>query len=230
VSIAQERQEPADASVDAMESLPFLRLPSEYPVRRLDELTAVCRFLDAFPERWWIGGGWAIDVWAGAPSREHEDIEICVMRHDQAALQAYCADWQFFTPVNDQWAPMAPGELLEFPRSMWQLRRSHEVPAVHGMPPEFEFILNDVIDGQWIFRYDPEIQVPFERVFGPSPCGLPVTAPEILLLHKAWHIRRPKDEHDFQRVRARLSLAQRRWLRTQLARIRPTDPWRIQLE
>jgi hypothetical protein len=150
-------------------------------------LLAVCRFLAAFPEPWWVGGGWAIDVWAGAPSREHEDVEICVLRQDQAALQAYCAGWHFFTPLSDQWAPMAVGELLEFPRSMWQLRSSPETPIADGMPPEFEFILNDVADGEWIFRHDPSIRVPFERVLGPSPLGLPVAAPELLLLHKAWY-------------------------------------------
>ena len=58
------------------------------PVRTLDEVFAVCRFMAGFPGPWWLGGGWAIDIWAGAPSREHEDIEICVLRRDQDAAHA----------------------------------------------------------------------------------------------------------------------------------------------
>jgi hypothetical protein len=191
----------------------------------LDEVLAVCRFLGDFPGPWWVGGGWAIDVWMGNPSREHEDVEICVLRSDQAALKAYCAGWQSFTPVNDQWAAMAEGELLEFPHCMWQLRNTSEASRTDGMPPEFEFILNDVVDGQWILQPEPSIQLPIDQVYGPSPLGIPVTAPEILLLHKSWHRHRPKDEHDFQRIRDRLSAAQRTWLRDQLERVRPDDPW-----
>ncbi len=102
------------------------------PTRSLDEVLAVCRFLGDFPGPWWVGGGWAIDVWAGSPSREHEDVEICVLRSDQVTLKEYCAGWQSFTPVNDQWAAMAEGELLEFPRCMWQLRSMSGASRTEG--------------------------------------------------------------------------------------------------
>ena len=74
----------------------------DIPTRSRDELLAVCRFLDTFPCSWWLGGGWAIDAWLGNRSRDHEDIEICVARHDQGLIYAYCATWDFLTPVNDQ--------------------------------------------------------------------------------------------------------------------------------
>jgi hypothetical protein len=48
--------------------------------------------------------------------------------------------------------------------------------------------------------------------------------PEIILLHKALWVR-PKDEHDFQRVRQHLSHEQRMWLATQLAGLRPNHQW-----
>ena len=56
--------------------------------------------------------------------------------------------------------------------------------------------------------------------------GLPVVAPEILLLHKPrlrW--RRPKDEHDFAVLCDRMSTRQRSWLAEQLARVELNDPW-----
>jgi hypothetical protein len=205
--------------------LPFLRVPEPYPSRSLDEVFAVARFLQDFPGQWWIGGGWAIDIWAGAPSREHEDIEICVLRSDQKALQAYCADWQFLTPVNDQWAPMADGEQLEFPRTMWQLRRTPETKAPDEMPPEFEFILNDVTNGEWLYQYNRDIHLQMERIISRSPLGLLVTAPEIVLLHKGWWTHRQKDDHDFQRVRHLLTTTQRAWLHEQLQAHQPDNPW-----
>jgi hypothetical protein len=209
--------------------LPFFRVPAPYPNRSLDEVFAVARFLKDFLGPWWVGGGWAIDIWAGEPSREHEDIEISVRRSDQEALQAYCADWQFYTPVNDQWAEMAEGELLAFPRTMWQLRRTPETKASDDMPPEFEFILNDIADDEWQYHYSRDIRLPFERLTTTSPLGLPVTAPEIVLLHKGWWNHREKDDHDFRRVQHLLSQAQRAWLREQLQPHKPDDPWLVDL-
>jgi Aminoglycoside-2''-adenylyltransferase len=119
----------------------------DIPSRSLDELFAVCRFLADFPCRWWLGGGWAIDAWFGTQSREHEDIEICVARQDQDTIFAYCAAWQFFTPVNNQWASLPSGERLAAPRFMLQLQRTrHTIDLVEGMPPTFEFLLNEVAD------------------------------------------------------------------------------------
>jgi hypothetical protein len=96
------------------------------------------------------------------------------------------------------------------------------------MPPTFEFILNDVADGRWIYTGEPSIRMPLDCVVVPSLLGLRVTAPEVVLLHKACS-HRLKDEHDFRRVRTRLSADQRAWLKRQITRIRPDDPWLPQL-
>lgn len=207
------------------DALPFLRLPPEFGVRRLEEVFAVGHFMAAFHGPWWIGGGWAIDLWAGGQSREHEHIEVCVLRGDQGAARTYCAGWCPFTPVDGHWSPLAEDDWLASPRSMLQLQRTPEtVVTVEGMPPTFEFILNAITDDQWIYTGEPSIRAPFDRVIVPSPLGLRVAAPEVLLLHKACH-HRPKDEHDFRRVRDRLGPAQRAWLTQQIARLRPDDPW-----
>jgi hypothetical protein len=187
-----------------------------------------------YPAPWWVGGGWAIDAWLGAPSREHEDVEICLLREHQALLHAHLAEhgrrWRFLTPVNDRWAEIPGGERLDPPGFMLQVQPTPETrPTVAGLPPEFEFLLNDASDGEWVFQRDPSIRLPLDRVHVPSPLGVPVVAPELLLLHKAWNRRRSeasnKDEHDFQRARPRMSPEQRGWLRAQLARLKPDDPW-----
>jgi hypothetical protein len=201
------------------------------PERTLNELLAVGRFLKGFPGMWWIGGGWAIDSWLGKASRGHEDIEICILRRDQDAAYNYCSDWDFYTPVNNEWSPMSESERLNVTDSMLQLRRSSiALAADERMPPEFEFILNEADNGDWIFKLEPSIRLPLTEAYCMSPLGLPVTVPEIVLLHKAWYPSRPKDEHDFANVLSHLSLKQRTWLYQNLAFIRPNHPWLQQLE
>lgn len=202
----------------------------DIPSRTLDEVFAVCRFMANFPGPWWIGGGWAIDLWLGSQSREHEDIEICILQRDQHLVRSYCAGWQFFTPRNNQWAPMADDEVLAPPQFMLQFQQTPAtVTMVEGMPPVFEFLLNDVADdNQWIFLPEPSVRIPLDQIHGTSPLHLPVTMPEIVLLHKALYVR-PKDEHDFQHVLPHLSANQRAWLAMQLARLWPQHAWLPQL-
>jgi hypothetical protein len=196
------------------------------PTRSLAELLAVSRFMAGFPGRWWLGGGWAIDAWFGSQSREHEDIEICVARHDQAIVYEYCAGWQFFSPVDNDWAPLPAGELLAAPGFMLQLRRPPELSApVEGMAPTFEFLLNEVDGNRWMFMRDLSIQLPLERVYLRSAWGMLATTPEILLLHKAVYRPRPKDEHDFGRTLPHLSAEKRAWLRKHITQIHPEHPW-----
>lgn len=124
---------------------------------------------------------------------------------------------------------MADDELLAPPRFMLQFQQTPATVTIEGMPPVFEFLLNDVADdGQWSFLPDPSIRVPLDHVHGASPMHVPVTMPEIILLHKALYVR-PKDEHDFQRVLPHLSANQRVWLATQLARLRSEHAWLPQL-
>jgi hypothetical protein len=55
----------------------------------LEDVLTVARLLDTFPGRWWVAGGWAIDAWIGRATREHEDLEISILREDQASFRSY---------------------------------------------------------------------------------------------------------------------------------------------
>lgn len=183
-----------------------------------------------FPGRWWLGGGWAIDAWFGSQSRDHEDIEICVARHDQQKIYRYCAGWQFFSPIDGDWALLPAGELLAAPRFMLQLRRPADLDIpIEGMPPTFEFLLNEVAGGEWMFMRDASIRLPLEQLYWRCGWGMLATLPEVLLLHKAVYRPRPKDEHDFERMLPHLGGQQRNWLRAQIDKIHPEHPWSAQL-
>jgi hypothetical protein len=187
-----------------------------------DRIGAVARVMADFPAPWFVSGGWAIDLFVGRVTREHEDLEVGLFRRDQAALYEYLSEWErekvVFGPEGAAWAPWEAGERIELP--LFQLRARRE----GGEPGEVEFFLNDTEGDEWICRRDARITRPVGEISGRSEDGIPFIVPEIQLLYKAkWH--REKDEHDFEIALGRLSPAQRAWLRAGLELIHPGDPW-----
>ena len=45
--------------------------------------------------RWWIAGGWALDLFLGEQKRPHFDIDVVIARRDQGAAQQHLAKWDF---------------------------------------------------------------------------------------------------------------------------------------
>ena len=50
------------------------------------ELEQARAHLTPFPGRYWIAGGWAVDLHAGSQTRVHKDVEIAIARQDQSLL------------------------------------------------------------------------------------------------------------------------------------------------
>jgi len=57
----------------------------------------VVSLLDAVPVRWWLSGGAALDQFLGFASREHEDIDVSVVRSDWPLVQ------EALSPALDLW-------------------------------------------------------------------------------------------------------------------------------
>ena len=113
-------------------------------MRTLDDVRAVGRFLADFPGPWWVAGGWAIDLWLGTVTREHEDIEISIRRADEARVAPYCTGWPLTTPRDHVWVPLAPDARLALPDFQLRVEPPPAARRAHpGLPPEFEFMLND---------------------------------------------------------------------------------------
>jgi hypothetical protein len=53
----------------------------------------VATLLRAVDFPWWIAGGWAIDLLRPQPRRVHQDVDVAVLRRDQARLRRALADW-----------------------------------------------------------------------------------------------------------------------------------------
>ncbi len=57
---------------------------------------------------WWVAGGWAIDLTLGHQTRKHEDLDVLVLRRDQAWVREELLGW-------DVHAADPPGSLRPWP-------------------------------------------------------------------------------------------------------------------
>lgn len=56
-----------------------------------DGVLAAAAIMSAFPRPWFVSGGWALDLFVGHVTREHEDLEIGIARADQSLLHDFLA-------------------------------------------------------------------------------------------------------------------------------------------
>ncbi len=47
-----------------------------------------------FERPWFLAGGWAIDLFVRRVTRPHEDVEIAILREDQARIRDYLEGWE----------------------------------------------------------------------------------------------------------------------------------------
>lgn len=171
------------------------------------------------PLRWWIAGGWAIDLFLRRTTRPHTDIEIAVLRQDQLALKTWLREWEL-------WYVPGPGvglvrwrEAVSLPPEVHELWCREE----RGDPWRLEVLFEEAADGQWHYRRDPRVTLPLAD-FGIEVDGVPVIRPEIALLYKS---KRPRerDEADLRSAAPHLDAASRVWLARALTTTGTAGPW-----
>lgn len=170
--------------------------------------------------RWWVAGGWAIDLLIGRQTRPHGDLDVLVLRPEQHVVRSYLQAW-------DVHAADPPGTLRPWPIG------EALPPSVHDIwcrrdpsaPWSFQLMIDDVDGDDWLFRRDNRIRRPVTTLFGrASRPGLPVLAPEVQLLYKSGSLRE-KDADDFDSALPHLALDERNWLRGALRATRPDHDW-----
>ncbi|MFD7864813.1 nucleotidyltransferase domain-containing protein [Streptomyces sp. NPDC057682] len=169
-------------------------------------LDEAVRLLAPLGGPWWIAGGYAIELAVGRAFRAHADLDVLLPRRDQLAVQRILpgAQWWAADPPGTL-RPWLPGEILP--------------PGVHDIwcrpgpdePWRVQFMLDDVVDGDWVYRRDPRIRLPLDRIGRVTADGIPHLAPEVQLLYKS-RSPRPKDERDFEEALAVLDEDRRSWL------------------
>jgi hypothetical protein len=166
--------------------------------------------------RWYVVGGWALDLFLGEPTRPHEDLEIGVAAGDFDAVRAALGDHEFdVVGSGRRWPLNSPA----FART-YQTWVRDPASGVYRLD-----VFREPHDcDTWIFRRDETLRLPYSRVLLRTPQGVPYLTPEIVLLFKAKEPR-PKDHADLDVVLPTLGPVRRAWLRRALARRYPGHPW-----
>ena len=99
------------------------------------DLFRAAKIMHGFGGRWGIAGGWAIDLFVGRQMRPHADIDVAILRDDQARLRDRLPDTRVEKVVDGQLVPWGSGERLELP--------IHEVHATWPDGFHLEFLLNE---------------------------------------------------------------------------------------
>ena len=169
--------------------------------------------------QWFICGGWAIDLFLNRITRNHKDIDIAIARNDQLKVQEYLKQrgWILEKAINGKLSPWIDREWLALPvHTIWCKKDKYD--------PDFvEVLLNEIDEDQFRFRRDQSITVALEQMFFKTSSGLPVLAPEIVLLYKS---NCPEEyEDDFQNTVKSLAEEKRIWLRMALSKLFGQHPW-----
>jgi hypothetical protein len=187
------------------------------------DLAGAIDFFAGFDRPWWLVGGWAMEMFTGAP-REHEDIDVSMLARDVPAFRDFVGDrWHLWTitdgalrPLTDRWPDLPAPDC-----QIW-VRRDAASPWVMDIP------LTPDVDGRWQNKRMLEHVVPLEEVTWVTGDGVRVLAPEVVLLFKA-RLDRTKDRRDLARALPLLSDHQHTWLCDQVRRQWPDHPWLEQL-
>ena len=163
----------------------------------------VFQLMSSYPGTWGIAGGWAIDLFINEVTRSHQDIEIAIPRSEQLMIQAYISDWELRYVIDGQFYDWEQNQHLTLP--------IHEIHGTDGDGSSLEILLNETDDTTWYFRRNTLIHYPRYDTFITSPSGIPILAPECVLLYKAkWC--ETKDNHDLKYALPYLNEDQKIWL------------------
>ena len=193
----------------------------ELPWNPLSVAEAADRF-SVFPGRWWIAGGWAIDLFVGRQTRAHADIDVLILRGDQRHLFDTLAGWGIHAAVKHEVLQLWPAG-QPFP------------PEVHDIwcrptgasPWALQLMLMDTDAESWVFRRDRQIGGLVADLWRERN-GIPYLAPEVQLLFKlAFKSEnpRPRDQADLVTALPAMSAGQIRWLLDALCFHDPGNRW-----
>ena len=192
--------------------------------RGFEPIIGVAELMRGFGRPWFVSGGWAIDLFVGRVTREHEDIEIGAFFPDQAAIRRHLDGWELLRVEGDSWVPWPAGDGIVLPEFQIQARSADVAPN------QLDVFLNPRDGDDWVSRRHADLRVPIRslslRTTGRhgEPARVPYLVPEIQLLYKAKY-HRPKDDADFDAALPRLGRSRRDWLRLALIAHHPGDRW-----
>ena len=186
----------------------------------------VCAAFAGSGVRWWIAGGWSLDLLVGRQTRRHADIDVTVLRGDARTVRAHFATWDLHVadpPGTGTLCPWGVGEeLAPDLHDVWCRRTP-------GESWRLQIMIDDAEGEEWVYRRHARVRRPVATLRGrASSPEMPVLSPEIQLLYKSKN-RREKDEVDFTRVLPLLTEEEKEWLGRALQTVAPDHPWSARL-
>jgi hypothetical protein len=166
---------------------------------------------------WCLVGGWAIDLFLGAQTRPHDDIEIAVTRQDFSMIRDHLAAFKLHV-VGDGEVRVLPagGVPADEKHQNWVLDETTNAWRI-------DIMLEPGDAHTWVFRRDARISAARRRMVDRRN-GIPFLKPEGVLLYKAKQ-HRDKDEADFDACLPRMHDDSRAWLKRALEVVHPDHAW-----
>jgi len=171
---------------------------------------------------WYVVGGWALDLWLGKQTRNHEDLEFAVSPKTAPQVASCLSELQFFEAKSGKLVDYDPTHPIPYECwQFWGADREHRCWRV-------DMMMERGTDDTWIYKRDPRLQQPRYRAIRTSKSGIRYLAPANVLLFKAKQCR-PKDQRDFDTCLPKLSGHDRACLREWLQMCHPNHKWLDQL-
>ena len=171
--------------------------------------------------QWCVAAGWAIDLFRGEVTRDHEDLEIAVPASRFNEIRSVFAEFDFDVVGSGHVWPL-DSAAFDVMHQTWLRDRGTGVYHLD--------VFREPHDGDtWICRLDERIRRPYAEIIARTPDGIPYLAPEVALLFKASHAEEPKNVADLAGALPLLDGAQHAWLVHALSLVHPYHPWLIGL-
>jgi predicted kinase len=176
----------------------------------------VAGLLDGVGTPWCVVGGWALDLFRGEQTREHEDIEIAVPQSDFDLVRAKLADYEFWVAGSGGVWPLDEAGDAFFAHHQTWVRE----PSTGAW--RLDVMRNPDDGGQWVCRRDRRIRRPYAEAMSFTSDGIPFLVPELVLLFKGKNTR-PKDDEDLAATIRELNAETRSWLAGALEQVYGRD-------
>ena len=183
----------------------------------------VARLLNGVHVPWYVAAGWALDLFVGEQRREHEDLEIAVPNSRVDELLPALDGLELFVITG-------PQEATPLEQARDRLDETHQTWVREPATGLWRFdLFREPSEGDtWICRRDASIRMPYSELIQWSN-GIPYGRPEVILLYKAKHAERERDQGDFAELLPLLEPERRRWLAEALELVHPGHKWLAEL-
>lgn len=185
-----------------------------------DVIQAVKLFAD-YDRPWAVCGGWAIDLFLSRVTRPHKDVDFVILRKDQFVIQEYLSTrgWRLEKAISGQLVPWHKGEWIDLPvHTIW-------CKNPEASPDFVELLFNEIDGDNFLYCRDTSITLPLEKMLVSSASGIPILAPEIVLLYKSKNVEASPYVGEFKKVLPNLSDEARDWFAATLKKLYSDHVW-----